>query len=885
MNKRRTASLFLGALVWVFLFSPAALEDASAQEAKKVALFPFDVYAEKDAAALQGKIQSGIASELSKRKDLVILPADQVRGLIQGKRIDEKLALEAGAAAGADYAIIGSLSQIGDLLSIDAKLIDVAGKNILPALYVQGKGPETIGALSLQLAREISLKISGRERIARVAFSGNTKIEDSALLNVIKSSKGKVFSETELSSDVRAIYRMGYFSDVTADVTDSFEGKVITFLLKERPVVSDIVVSGNDAIKTDDIKAALTVKTRQVLNMDRVRADAAKIKSLYDEKGHFNADIQYAIEPRADQKEARLVFNIKENARLYIETITFEGNQAFTGKQLKDMIQTKEWNLFHFFNDSGVLKMDKLKEDVNRIKAFYLNNGYIQAQVGEPEITYDKKGIYVKIAINEGKQYKVGKVEITGDPLTIPREELLSKLKVMKQEYYDREAVIKDIEYLTRMANNDGYAYADVTPRTVPRDKDLRVDIGFNIKKGQQVFFNRIAITGNTKTRDKVIRRQLAMTEGELFNSDKLKSSFDRLNRLKYFEEINFQTEKGPAENLTNININVKEKPTGMLSFGVGYSGNEGAMVMAQIAQQNLFGRGQTLSANVRLGSVTNSIELSFVEPWLFDMPLWNKWDIWSLHKEFDTYDLATQGAGVQLGYPLFEKVTGYVGYRFSINDVTDVQPWASLRVKEQEGETTQSGVSFTLSRDVTDDPIFPTKGSRNRAGVEYYGPPLGGNVGFVRYGLSSSWFLPILDDYVFNVRGRLGYEEGVDGKEVPIYERYILGGISTLRGLRDVGPTDPVTGEVLGGTTMFVGNAEFLFPLIRNAGMKGVLFYDTGNTWESGYHFDDLRQTTGAGVRWYSPIGPLRLEWGYVLDKKEGESPSRWEFTMGWYM
>ncbi len=252
--------------------------------------------------------------------------------------------------------------------------------------------------------------------------------------------------------------------------------------------------------------------------------------------------------------------------------------------------------IFSFITDSGVLKKEKLRESLNRVKVLYMNNGYIQAQVGEPEITHDKKWIYIRIPVSEGRQFKVGKVEITGDTLSVPRQELLDKLNIKKKDYYDREAISKDLEYLTRMAHNDGYAYAEITPRAETKDAEQKVDITYDIKKGNLVYFNRINITGNTKTRDKVIRRQMDFTEGDLYNSDKLKNSYAQLNRLRYFEEVNFQTAKGPEENLTDINISVKERPRGCSRIGAGYSGQDGAMLMAQIAQQNLFGRGQSLS-------------------------------------------------------------------------------------------------------------------------------------------------------------------------------------------------------------------------------------------------------------------------------------------------
>jgi outer membrane protein insertion porin family len=357
------------------------------------------------------------------------------------------------------------------------------------------------------------------------------------------------------------------------------------------------------------------------------------------------------------------------------------------------------------------------------------------------------------------------------------------------------------------------------------------------------------------------------------------------LNQLRYFEEIDFQSEKGPDETLTNVNIHVKEKPTGVFSIGAGYSAVDHAVVTGQISQQNLFGRGQILSLKASIGGSSQLYDLSFTEPWLFDMPLWSKFDIWNLYREYDTYNLDSKGFGATLGYPLWPYVTGYVGYRFSINNVNDILPSASRYVKDQRGETTTSGVSLTLTRDSTDDPMFPSTGSKNSASVEYTGGPLGGDVSFTRYGVSSAWFFPLPLDTVIGVRGRMGTIHENDGKEVPVYERYVLGGINTLRGLRDVGPTYPLTGEVIGGLTMVCFNVDYVFPLIRNAGLKGVVFFDTGNTWLEGYHLNDLRRTTGVGIRWASPIGPLRLEWGYVLDKKENESPSRFEFTIGMFM
>ena len=855
--------------------------NAFAEDLKKIAILPFEVHAQANAANLREAIYKGLSTEFAKSKSIQMIEGVSLAKTMEGKRIDEKLALNVGKESGANYVIIGSLSAFGEQISVDARVIDVKEGKALHAVFAHGKGMAAIGSISAQLRTNILLKIAADMRIAKIEFKGNKKIESSALGQVIKSARGNLFSEAELTSDIKAIYKMGYFDDVAADVTSSPEGKIISFILKEKALISEIRIKGNKAIEKSEIEGVLTFKVQQVLNPEKIVASTEKIKALYDNKGYYNAQIKYAIDKEGD-KNISVTFNITEDERLYVKTISFEGNRAFTSKELKNLMSLTEWGMFHFLTDSGILKKDQLKQDTDKLNAFYLNHGFINAQVGEPEITHDKKGIYVKIPIVEGKQFKVGKVDITGDTLTVSRSELLNKLHISKKEFYDREAIMKDMEYITQACNDDGYAYADIAPRTVPQEKTQTVDVTFNIKKGHEVYFNRITITGNTKTRDKVIRRQLAFSEGDLYSSSKLKSSYMALNRLRYFEEVNFQTEKGPDEKLTDVNINVKEKPTGMFSVGAGYSAQDHAIGTAQISQQNLFGRGQTLSLKASIGTISNMYELSFVEPWLFDTPLWSKFDVWSAQRQYDTYNLNTKGLGMTFGYPLWPYVTGYVGYRLFTNDVTDVQDTAADIIKQQSGKTTESVVSFTLTKDTTDDFMFPTKGYKNSGTIDYAGGPLQGSVDYIRYGARSSWFYPLPLDTVFGMRARAGFIQRTGDTDVPIFERYYLGGIDTLRGLRDVGPRDPLTNDPIGGFTMVCFNFEYIFPLIKNAGMKGVVFFDTGNAWDSGWHFDDMRKTVGAGIRWYSPIGPLRLEWGYVLDQRENEASNRFEFTMG---
>ena len=874
---------------FAFVFLPLfPLAPTHAQKLKKISILPFEVYSKQDSAAIKESLYRKLSADLKKEKLVRLIPADS---FLKSKiKVDERRAISAGKSLRADFVVMGSVTQLGETLSVDAKIIDVGTGSVLSPVSVSGKGLANLEAIAAQLKTEILVRTGLIERIAKIEIKGNRKIEAAAIIQQIKSKVGNPYLEEDITADIKTIFKMGFFLDVSAEATSTPQGEIVTFTVLEKGLITDIQIKGNKALSKDDIQEIMTIKTRQTLNQEKIKADIEKIKTLYDSKGYYNAEITDSVE-KDGEKDFRVILDIKENDRIYVRTITFEGNEAYSSKELKNMMSTSEYNILNFFTDSGLLKRDQLKQDINKLTAFYFNNGFINAQIAEPEITFDKKGIYIKIQIKEGKRFKVGKVEISGDLLKKPRAELLESLEIKEGKNYDREAIMKDIDFLTQACNDEGYAYADVNPKIDTKEKEQLADVDFQINKGGLVYINRISITGNTNTRDKVIRRQLDIAEGDLYSSSKLKNSYRNLNRIRYFEEVDFQTEKSPDKDKMNVNIRVKEKNTGMFMVGAGYSATDQLVFMGQVTEQNFLGYGQILSLRASLGSTTNMYELSFTEPWLFDMPLWFKADIWKYKKEYDSYTLDTRGAGITLGYPLWEKVSGYIGYNLSINDIQDVDlATASQIIKDQAGERTTSAVTLTLARDTTDDIMFPTKGTSASISVRYAGPPLGGDVKLIKYSAKVNTYYPLFWDMVFATKGRIGYLQNTDddADRLPIYERYVLGGIGDLRGFRYVGIKDSGTSDVEGGTTMLVFNFELIFPLIKDAGMKGVLFYDAGNTWDYGYHLDDLRQSVGCGIRWYSPIGPLRLEYGYVVNRGKDlndDAIGRWEFTIGMFM
>ncbi len=879
------------ALLLLSSFFPAPV---SAQEIKKIIVFPFEIYSKENSLVIKESLYKKLSEELKKEKLIRVVSADAF--LRDKTKLDQKKAIQVGKSLGADFIVLGSLTQFGESLSVDAKVIDMRKAKVLPPISVQGKGLDNIGLMATQLKPEILVRMGLIEKILKIEIKGNKKIEPAAIIQQIKSKEGNPFFEADITDDIKAIHKMGLFLDVSAATTSTPEGKIITFTVLEKGLITDIQIKGNKKIDKDDIREVMTTKVRESLNQEKIKADIEKIKALYDAKGYSNAEITDSVE-RDGEKDFKVVLDIQENDKIHIKSITFEGNEAYSSKELKNMMSTSEYGFFgflSFYTEAGLLKRDQLKQDMGKIASYYFNNGFIHSQVGEPEITYDKKWIYIKIQINEGKRFKFGTIAISGDSLEKPQGELFASLKIKEGENYSREQIMKDIDFLTRACNDEGYAYADINPKIDIREKEQLADVDFQIIKGELVYFNRISISGNTVTRDKVIRRQLEVAEGDLYSSSKLKDSYGNLSRLRYFEEVDIQTEKGPDKNKMDANIRVKEKNTGMIMGGVGFSANDGPILMGQISQNNFLGYGQILSLKAGISENSNSYEVSFTEPWLFDIPLWCKADIWKYEKEYDSYMVDTYGVGLNLGYPIWRKLSGSVGYSLSSNEIRNVnEDTASELIKRQAkfGERITSSMTFGLGYDTRDDYNFPSKGFNAYASVTYAGTPLGGNVNLVKYSAGVSAYWPLFWDVVFVTKGRAGFIQNTDedASRLPIYERYVIGGMSTVRGLRYVGPTYPGTSDVEGGTTMMIYNIELVFPLVKNAGMKGVVFYDAGNTWNyaGAYRFDDLRQSVGGGIRWYSPIGPLRLEYGYVIDRRglNDDAIGRWEFTIGMFM
>jgi outer membrane protein insertion porin family len=627
----------------------------------------------------------------------------------------------------------------------------------------------------------------------------------------------------------------------------------------------------------------ITAKRGSILNINVIQNDIDRIIELYKEDNFHNVKVDYKIYERKDN-QADLEYIIDEGEKFKIEKIQFEGNKAFSDKELKKQMTTAEENILSWFTSAGDLNEDNLEQDVTRLTSYYRNNGYMQARVGEPQVKFVGNEIEITIKIDEGSQFKVGKVELIGD-LLIPKEELLASLKITQEEFYNRETLRNDVLNLTDLYSNEGYAYADVAPRVKENSEKRIVDITFDIQKGKQVYFEEIIISGNTKTRDKVIRRALRVYEQELFSSQRLKRSIRNLYRLDFFEDVKVDTSKGSADDKMVLKIGVTEKSTGAFSFGAGYGNVEKMYGVISIAERNLFGRGQTLELKGTLGSKTQNVQLSFTEPYIYDIPLSGTLKFYNWQYNYDTYDKASFGSGITLSYPLLDFTRGSLSYVYDLANISNISSDAPQSIKELKGENIKSSVTPSLRFDSRDHSFVPTQGSSHSFSYEFAG--LGGDIGFMKYIGETAWYFPLFWEFVLAPHAKGGYVNKTKEKKLPDYEKFYMGGIGSLRGFErdDLAPQDN-DGNSIGGDKFVQFNLDLIFPIVKDQGMFGGIFFDTGKVYGDNEKIElnpsDLRRSAGLGIRWMSPMGPVRLEYGFILDQKESDhGPGNWEFSM----
>ncbi|MGD9078186.1 MAG: outer membrane protein assembly factor BamA [Desulfobacterales bacterium] len=884
MRKSLRAQKVMRICLMVIAIMGLSLKIAAQQPPASVVILPFEIFSEKDLSYLQTEIPAVLKKSLEQAGARVLL-LDALSEPEWRKRTANIEGLkQLGLQTGADYVLWGSLTWIGQQFSLDLKLSEPLSEKRPRPFVAEGKGIENLSPTLDKLAKDLRLTIFKRQKILAIAVSGNERIEADAIKKIVKTQPGDLYSLKKLSTDLKAIYAMGYFDDIQIEVETRPDGKIITFKIREKPTLRRVRLSGGISVFEDEeIEEVITAKRGSILNINVIQNDIDRIIEMYKEENYHSVKADYKIYDLKGN-QADLEYIIDEGEKFRIEKIQFEGNKAFSDKELKKQMMTSEKSLFSWFTSAGDLNEDNLEQDATRLSLFYTNNGYMQARVGEPQVKFEETDIIITMKIFEGPQFRVGKVDLTGDFL-IPKEELLASLKITQEDFFNRETLQKDILNLTDLYSNEGYAYADVAPRVNKNFDKKIVDIIFDIQKGELVYFEEITISGNTKTRDKVIRRALRVYEQELFSSQRLKRSIRNLHRLDFFEDVKVDTSQGSSEDKIALKIGVTEKSTGAFSFGAGYGNEEQLFGVISIAERNLFGRGQRLELKGTIGSVTQNVSLSFTEPYIYDIPLSGTISLYNWQYDYSDYDKDSFGTSIGLSYPLLDYTRGSLRYTYDWAKITNISKDARESIQELQGENIKSSITPMLSYDSRNNFFVPSTGSKHSVSYEFAG--LGGDIGFMKYIGKTSWYFPLFWEFVLAPHAEGGYVNKTKDKILPDYEKFYLGGIGSLRGFErdDLAPQDS-EGNAIGGDKYVQFNLDLTFPLLKEQGVFGNLFFDTGRVYgdKEEIEFDpgDLRQSAGLGIAWLSPMGPVRLAYGWILDPEDSDhGPGSWEFSM----
>ena len=742
------------------------------------------------------------------------------------------------------------------------------------------------------------------DKISAVRVKGNRRIEAAAVLQAVRVTPGDKLDRDKVDADLRAIYKLGHFSDVQAQTETVDGGIVLEYVVQEKPVVREIKVEGAKEISADKVREAVEIKPNSIFSSKDLQKSIKKVKKLYADDGYYLAEVEATTVKRSDT-ELNLVFRIKEGEKVLIQTISFDGNRAYKDKKLKKVMETSEKWMFSWLTGAGTYKEEVLKNDAALITDMYMNNGYVNVKVGEPKVDLlpDKTGLKVSIGITEGDQYRIGTLGFKGELLE-SNDVLLSKLKEKSGNMFSRSDLRTDVFTLTDLYADKGYAFANAAPLTKINVDSHTIDINFEMEKGEKVHIDRINIAGNPKTRDKVVRRELRLDEGDLYSSTAMKRSKQNLMNTGYFEEANLVTVKGSAPDKLDLNVEVKEKPTGTFSVGAGYSSLDGIIGQGSVQQANFLGLGLKVSAAASFGSKSQTYNLGLTDPYFLD----SKWtvggDLYRNERDYLDYTRRATGGDIKAGYPISDSLSTFWLYKYEKKEIFD-QSAALLQnihigsILAPETTSTTSAIQASLNSNTTDYRLDPSSGMINMILLEFAG--LGGSNRYLRYLTEHTVFHPIPWGGVVSARGTLGYIQGL-GKEIPIDEKFYLGGISSLRGYssRTVSPnkptivphqdtngliTDETTRVYLGGAMEAVANLEYTFPLLKEAGLKGVVFFDAGNSDNNlNDTFSNILTSYGAGIRWFSPIGPLRLEYGFPINPRQGidSKSGKLEFSIG---
>jgi len=726
--------------------------------------------------------------------------------------------------------------------------------------------------------------------VREIKVEGTQRIEPQTVLSYMDLRLGDQVSRAEMNESLKNLYRTGLFADVGLKL----EGTTLIVQVVENPVINEIAFEGNEKIDNDQLFSEIQLRPRQVFTRTRIKGDVERIYQLYRRNGRFSAQIEPKI-IKLDQNRVDLVFEIDEGPVTKVESIRFVGNQRYDDDKLRSVIATKESAWYRFISGGDKYDPDRLSYDQQLLRQYYLSQGYVDFRIvsAVAELSRDRDVFYVTFTVDEGERYRVSDVEINSALRNYDISNLEPHITIEEGNWYNADLVQENIDIMTEKLGDAQYAFVDIRADLQRDVRNKTVKIVFNISESVPVYVERINIEGNSRTMDKVIRREMDLVEGDPFNRSKLASSERNIRNLDYFETVEMDVQKGSAPDKTVVDVGVSEKSTGEISIGAGFSTSDGPLADLRLRERNFLGKGQDVLFATTVSGERTEFDVSFTEPYFLDRDMSAGVDLFHVTRDFQdesSYDQSRTGGAFRFGYPLSERWRQTWRYRYERNKVEDVSSNASLFIQEQEGTRDTSAVSQRLVYDNRDSRIMPTNGWTYWLDTEVSG--LGGDSSYVSGKTGASFFYPVADLWVLNLTGEGGVIEGYGDEDVAINERYFIGG-TTIRGFDDagIGPRDRFTDDALGGNVFYRGSVELRFPfgLAESMGIYGHVFNDVGTLYDvdvsdSSRLFDDssLRSSAGVGLSWRSPFGPIRIDLAKPYIKEDYDEERVFRFNFG---
>lgn len=732
-----------------------------------------------------------------------------------------------------------------------------------------------------------------------IRVEGIQRTEAGTVFSYLPVKVGETFTEDKAAEAIKALFATGFFKDVRVEV----EGDVLVVVVDERPAIASLEFIGMKEFDKDTIKKAMRdfgLAESRILDRSVLERSEQEMKRQYLTRGLYSVDVKTTTTP-LERNRVAVTFEINEGAAAKIKQINIVGAKSFEEKDLLKLLSQSTGDWLSWYNKNNQYSRQKLSADVETLRSHYLDRGYLEFNVDSTQvsITPDKQDIYITISITEGEKYTVGGVKLSGE-LLIPEEELRGLVKLNAGEDFSRKKLTETTKAISDRLGNDGYAFANVNAVPEPDREKRTVSFNVFVDPGRRVYVRRINVAGNTKTRDEAVRREFRQMEGAWYDGERINRSKSRVDRLGYFDGVTVETPAVPGTtDQVDVNLTVKEKPTGNLAFGAGFSSSENLILSTSVSQQNLFGSGKSLSLGLNSGSINKTYSLSFTDPYYTPDGISRGFDVYLRNVDpsrlrIGNYRTSSVGAGMRWGFPIRED--DRINFGLAVDqtsiDTFSNSPQRYLNFVNEFGDSNTSLVgTIGWARDTRDSVIYPTKGSTQRVNVEVSLPP--GSLRYYKASYQHQRYFPLFWDFVLMLNGDVGYGDGYSDKPLPFYKNYFAGGIGSVRGFqtsslgeRDRDAAGNILFNTVGGNRRIVGNAELLFPLpgSQDKTLRLGTFIDAGQVWASGdtLSLGDLRYSAGLSVAWSSPMGPLKFSVAQPLNKEPTDRLQRFQFQLG---